>query len=381
MIEILLYYFINVYLTTFGNLEYVFSYVLLTFLLILFQAIIFEDTLFKSWMTSLIACLFLVSFTGLMNTLILRILSPLMIINPFINMIVTLISQLIYLLFFSFLSIFIRKKIRNIEIIYSKNYLFILIIPVLLQYCIYIFYFNSLTTETLILFLFSFLTIIILALILYKQLQLIEKSSKNRILSNLLDSSRKQFNQMIENEKALQEIRHDLKNHLIIIQSLNNEKNYTELSNYLNKINPIFNKVQPKIYCENIYLNTLLNEKIAEYKNIEFNISISPGYCDNFEDLDLCILVSNLLDNAIEELSKHLDLEQTIHLTMYQKNNFKILAIRNPLSCYKTLQTEKKEAQDHGFGLSIIENIVNKYNGNYTIIQEDYFEVKIVFCL
>lgn len=297
------------------------------------------------------------------------------------TLIITFAIQITALLAFYFIAKFLNSKISTIENSLTSEYLYILFFPSILQYFIFDFYYTYGSNEYLILFVLSVLATITVLITIYRQLKISEERTQNIVFTNLLKTSKEQMNQMIENEDSLKEVRHDLKNHLIVMQGLLKDEQYDQLETYLSNITPMFDIHQPRIYCQNIYLNTLLNHKVAEYREIDFDIQVYPSFCGYFSDVDLYILVSNLLDNAIQELTTHSSLDKTIHLSLEVKDAFQIIKISNPLSQEKTLKTEKKDVENHGLGLSIIRKIVKKYDGEMLIKQDNNFEVKILFCL
>lgn len=380
ILESFLAYFISVLLPSHMLINYIFSDFFLILLFVSTQYILFKNK-YLNWTSIFILYLILNSFAGLIATALVFSNGVVFTNNEIAPIVVPFIFQACTLITFYYLAQYIKDKLIAQNIIITKKILYILICPVFLQYFIYDFYFVYQTKEYLILFILSIFTTITVIITLYRQLKAYEESTQNYIFTNLLKSSKEQMNQMIENEEALKGLRHDLKNHLIVMQGLLKEDNTMKLKEYLHEITPMFDIHQPKIYCKNIYLNTLFNNRIAEYKEITFHISIHPNFCSHFSDVDLYILISNLLDNSIQELETYTSLDQKIEISLDEKKGFQILNIRNPLSHIKTLSTEKPDINNHGIGLSIIKKIVRKYDGEMQINQNTYFEVKILFCL
>ena len=100
---------------------------------------------------------------------------------------------------------------------------------------------------------------------------------------------------------------------------------------------------------------------------------------------DCCILLGNLLDNAIEAAEKCREGARWIRLEFHQHNEIFLLVIKNSSSQLPKLQgrsfrTTKKEQDLHGWGLQNVEDLVNKYGGTIKYdYSETYFEVKITF--
>ena len=91
-----------------------------------------------------------------------------------------------------------------------------------------------------------------------------------------------------------------------------------------------------------------------------------------FEAADMGVLLSNLLDNAIEANRSYCG-SKKIHVTALWKKSF-LFSIRNTSNPVRiennTIQTTKPDPQLHGFGLSNVKLILEKYNGDFTMDYE-----------
>ena len=101
---------------------------------------------------------------------------------------------------------------------------------------------------------------------------------------------------------------------------------------------------------------------------------------------DLYVLFGNLLDNAIEAVSKLPDGEvKNIQVSVRRDRGFVIITTENSYTgdlvwSGGRLITSKSDKHNHGFGIRSIERIVHKYGGRYSISTEDQiFTMNIVF--
>lgn len=97
------------------------------------------------------------------------------------------------------------------------------------------------------------------------------------------------------------------------------------------------------------------------------------------KDADLCSILSNLIDNAIEAVDK-IENDKTVKLNINQKGNMLFIAMENP-SVYNPLENNfnSQKKGNHGWGTKIINDIVNKYNGNMTMNYDNkIFKIKIM---
>lgn len=125
-------------------------------------------------------------------------------------------------------------------------------------------------------------------------------------------------------------------------------------------------------YCENELLNIILSVKIEEAKKYDINIELKIEYFIeiNTEDIDVCNIFTNLLDNSIEAAKKNEN--KNIKLYIYEKNGYVIIKNENFCKCYKKnkiskFETTKKDKKSHGYGIKIIEKTLEKYNGDLNI--------------
>lgn len=93
-----------------------------------------------------------------------------------------------------------------------------------------------------------------------------------------------------------------------------------------------------------------------------------------FDTSDIVVLLSNLLDNAIEACQRYDKGDKTIHVMAVAQQDF-FISVRNtsePVTIINSsIPTTKPEPQLHGFGLANIRLILEKYSGEYTMFYEN----------
>lgn len=181
-------------------------------------------------------------------------------------------------------------------------------------------------------------------------------------------------NSFKENEKLLEEI--DEYNNLLDKYKKDFSKESVtehESENYL---------YDTEYYADNIFLNNVLSYKLKQAKNLGIDVRVDSG-CDvkwNMDENDTVALIFNLMDNAIEAAKQCK--ESFIHITIRVDNDV-ILKIENSKIQNKIIEsdaetdkrkkteavnlvqtkTSKEDVRAHGFGLDIIRNLADKYNG------------------
>lgn len=187
------------------------------------------------------------------------------------------------------------------------------------------------------------------------------------------------------NLEELRRIRHDLKNHMGVMSGLLAKKDYQELEVYFSQYKEQMTGLSGGIFTGNKVLDTILNTKHieAEEKGIRLEIKAAVPPVLPMDEVRLCSLVFNLLDNALEAVEKDGCPDRQVYFSLLQKDDHLFLYVRNPISASKTrqhllLQTEKRNGA-HGYGIKIIRQIVSDYNGVLKMHAEDgYFVSEIM---
>lgn len=284
--------------------------------------------------------------------------------------------------------IFIINKKKFMEYAYSGNRSLFMFIPIIqyigMDQCDWIFYgehMEVITSRNIILFLFIYFFILFMTLMNYVNRK--NKYEKEIILEK---------NRMMETEcerivRWNQErdiLIHDFKNHMLILERLIEVKETERALEYIHKLTDTVLKRKKLIKTGNIIIDALLEEKasIAKEKDIVFEV-VSDDMSNHFiEDHDWCIILANLLDNAIEACEK-VEGEKGIKVRLENfpygtgisiANNFSQINMKNG-----RLVTTKKDKLSHGLGSQSVDNVVRKYKGTIDRNTEDgLFTVDII---
>ncbi len=182
-------------------------------------------------------------------------------------------------------------------------------------------------------------------------------------------------------EKTLK-IKHDMKNELLNIKMKIKEAKFEEADEYIEKTLNVKLASAHIIFTENMLVDAVINKCIEKCK--EKNISIKTvieSSIGNIAEMDMAILLSNLLDNAIEAAEK--TDEKKIEFNMHNDKDYLCVLINNShngsiVESEVGMSTTKSDKLFHGYGLSNVKDIVKKYNGNYyTDAQKSIFVTSI----
>jgi sensor histidine kinase regulating citrate/malate metabolism len=164
--------------------------------------------------------------------------------------------------------------------------------------------------------------------------------------------------------------RHDYHNHIQTMKAHLALNQTAELGNYLSELDKDLKTVDTVIKTGNVMIDAVLNSKIsiAKAREIEVTAKAAVPKDLNIQEVDLCVIIGNLLDNAIEACLKQTSANQRF-IRIYADINKEMLYIyvqnstadktKRPGRIYFSTKNESS----HGFGLMRIDKIVKKYSG------------------
>lgn len=170
--------------------------------------------------------------------------------------------------------------------------------------------------------------------------------------------------------------RHDYHNHIQALQASMALEKYDEVNVYLRQLNDDLTSVDTTIKNGRVMVDAILNGKmnIAAQNEIPVNAKARIPEETPVADVDLCVIIGNLLDNAVEENKKLPREDRFIRVYIGQKNTQLYLAFTNAAGKkqgkYSGLFQSFKGA-GHGFGLARVESVVKKYGGLFSADSED----------
>ncbi|MGN0607077.1 MAG: sensor histidine kinase [Oscillospiraceae bacterium] len=174
--------------------------------------------------------------------------------------------------------------------------------------------------------------------------------------------------------------RHDYINHLSSINALIGEGCYSDAQNYIDKLTESTHRNEAIFLTGNRLADAILTDKSDGCKNfadIEFDGCIT----DKIENSDICIILANALDNAVEACKKCPE-RGKISIAAQIRQGYWTMTMRNPTVSADSegiMKTSKEDEKNHGFGLLSIEQAVKKYDGTMAVsIKVGVFEMAVV---
>lgn len=171
--------------------------------------------------------------------------------------------------------------------------------------------------------------------------------------------------------------RHDYRNHIQTMKVLAAEGDLDALKKYLDKLDEDLNTVDVVVKTGNKMTDAILNSKISLAKSKGINVIADAKVPVELKmsDIDLCIVIGNLFDNAIEASLALPEEERLIRLYMDIKNTQLYMCLTNFTSVKKLKKQGGRyvttKGEGHGFGLVRVDDIIERYGGYISQNSED----------
>lgn len=171
--------------------------------------------------------------------------------------------------------------------------------------------------------------------------------------------------------------RHDYRNHIQIMKAYAATENWEALQRYLDLLDEDLTQVDTVIKTGNAMTDAILNSKIslAKSKGIEVIADAHVPVQLKSSEIDLCCIIGNLFDNAIEASVKLPEKDRIIRVYMDMRGTQLYISFTNFTAGKKMKKVGKlflsTKGEGHGFGLVRIDNIVERLDGYINRNSED----------
>ena len=171
--------------------------------------------------------------------------------------------------------------------------------------------------------------------------------------------------------------RHDYRNHIQVLKSYLAMGDIEAASHYLDALDADLNTVDLAMKTGNKMTDIILNSKIslARSKNIQVVADAHVPVELSTAEIDLCIIIGNLFDNAIEACMALPKEERMIRVYMEMKNTLLYIPFTNSTALKKQKKVNGRffssKGEGHGYGLVRIDTIIDRYQGYISRNSED----------
>ena len=171
--------------------------------------------------------------------------------------------------------------------------------------------------------------------------------------------------------------RHDYRNHIQVMKAYAAQGDMNAIKEYLDKLETDLSTVDTVIKTGNSMADAILNSKIslARSRKIEVKADAHIPFRLKTSEIDLCVIIGNLFDNAIEASLSLPEEQRLIRVYMDMKNTQLYISFTNFTSGKKLTKQGGRfsttKGEGHGFGLVRIDNIIERLGGYISRNSED----------
>lgn len=182
-----------------------------------------------------------------------------------------------------------------------------------------------------------------------------------------------------EQYEQTRRLRHDMKQYCTVLDGLIAEKKYDEARLLISKNYKNISHSEVVVDVGSDFVNSILNAKLTLTKSLGIDVICSAEKdLSGIDSADLCNLIGNLLDNAIEAAQNCEPEKRSIELNISSSISRLNITVRNSiqnsvLKVNPDLKSTKHNSEEHGFGIKTIKYIAKKYGGTTDFYEEGTF--------
>lgn len=199
----------------------------------------------------------------------------------------------------------------------------------------------------------------------------IMQNNEKYILKQQNTAYENQVNIINQSVATIKSLKHDIKNHLIVLNKLYETNNMAEIQEYTNKIIEQFDDKNQLSKSNNFIFDSIINFKLSSLQeDIDIMLDINIPYTINILAYDVTIVLGNLLDNAITASLN--SIEKKLVLCISCSMGCLIIFIENSFNGElieenDTYKTTKPYNSTHGLGIENVKKVLINYNGELRI--------------
>lgn len=199
-----------------------------------------------------------------------------------------------------------------------------------------------------------------------------EQEQRDKIQIAQLQQQYSYYQEKMKDEERVRSIYHDLKNHLLVMESRQNTEETRQMAETLRSQIADY---EDYVHTGNEFLDIILKDKAAKAreKQIDFSTLVDFKGMDFIEPLDISTIFGNAIDNAMEASERLPEDQRLITVKAERVRDMLIITVENNTlpGTQPAEGTTKKDRFVHGFGIPNIKKAVEKYDGQCSFRQED----------
>ncbi|MCI9079925.1 MAG: GHKL domain-containing protein [Lachnospiraceae bacterium] len=265
----------------------------------------------------------------------------------------------------------------------GRKELLMLVVPSLLGIVGYmVFHFYQVTSEMtgfydvlcFIYYLVSIVAILVVIVIFQNWKSLQEEQSGQELLENQINNIKMHIKEVEKLYGDLRAMRHDMGNHIQMIEHLMSSDNSSEAFAYLGRLKNEWQELAPEIRTGNPVTDMIFLEKgkEAQMRGIRFECDFRYPENTKLDVFDVCIILYNALDNCLESVNGE---KPYVKVHAFRNNSIFMLIISNSFKGRLRIDPAEgipytvKKNGEHGIGLKNMRRVAKKYMGDLSFEQ------------
>ena len=208
-------------------------------------------------------------------------------------------------------------------------------------------------------------------------IEVTEIREKQKRMEQQFTFQEQKYEQASQSFRSISSVIHDTNKHLVYLNECIEQQDFDEAKQYIGTAIEHIDRSYKRINTGFLPIDALVSNalNIAGANNIIFKSDIKiEKERINIERYDLCVALGNLLDNAVEAARKVINPDDRyISVSIITADNSLIINIENSSERMSNpdLKTDKKNTLLHGYGISNVKAIAEKYGGVFTIERRE----------
>ena len=223
---------------------------------------------------------------------------------------------------------------------------------------------------------FVVFSVLLVAILSFAVLKIFSKQTAQiamlQVKSAQVEMAKNQAEQAVSAYHSLRKWKHDFHNHVAAINQLAMKEQSVKIKEYTDSLEDHFDSECMLISTENIYIDAIINAKLllAKMNRIGMNLKLEIPDLDQIDHFDICSLIGNIIDNAIEANKKIVNpSERYINFGIHFSSPFCVIHCDNAMAEPPKRENghiiSSKPGTGHGLGIMLIKDITKKYAGIY----------------
>lgn len=228
----------------------------------------------------------------------------------------------------------------------------------------------------------------------YKELQreytkaMAESSELSYACDRLLEREEKfrsQDEEIRKLHKSARMLKHDMRNHFMVLSSYLAAGEYEAARLYSSEILDKLNTMSSYVETGNSLMNHIVNEKfqLAREQGIRIKTEIENLSFERMKSIDFSALLNNMLDNALRACGLEEEDKRELHLHISSQRGYEVICVRNriaesvlernPALLSSRQEEASREMGIHGMGIPGMKEITEGYNGILDLYESEGF--------